>query len=59
MSHNTGPIRVAVTGGPWREIYRPDSERDQTYDEAVRVCQSVRKWYVQCGYNLIDVRNDA
>ena len=40
---------------PWREIYRTDSERDQSYEEAVRVYQSLREWYVQCGYNLIDV----
>lgn len=40
---------------PWREIYRTDSERDQSYDEAVRVYVTLREWYVQCGYDLIDV----
>jgi predicted ATPase len=40
---------------PWREIYRTDSERDQSYEEAVHVYQAIREWYVQCGYQLIDV----
>lgn len=40
---------------PWREIYRTDLERDQTYEEAVRVYQSLRAWYIRCGYNVIDV----
>jgi predicted ATPase len=40
---------------PWREIYRTDSERDQSYEEAVHVYESLREWYVQCGYKRIDV----
>lgn len=40
---------------PWREIYQTDAERDQSYEQAVRVYESVREWYVQCGYTLIDV----
>jgi predicted ATPase len=40
---------------PWREIYRTDTERDQTYEEGVAVHQSLRQWYERCGYSLIDV----
>ncbi len=40
---------------PWQEIYRTDSERDQTYDEAVRVYNSIRSWYSDCGYALVEV----
>lgn len=35
---------------PWEEIYRTDSERDQTFAESVRVFDSVRAWYGRCGY---------
>jgi predicted ATPase len=40
---------------PWRAIYQTDSERDQSYEQAVGVYQAVRAWYLQCGYDLIDV----
>jgi predicted ATPase len=40
---------------PWREIYRTDTERDQSFDNAVSVYHSLRDWYMECGYNLIEV----
>lgn len=40
---------------PWREIYRTDDERDQTFDEAVTVYRALRDWYTRCGYNLLEV----
>ena len=40
---------------PWEEIYCTDAERDQTYEEAVTVFHSVRRWYDRCGYELIEV----
>jgi predicted ATPase len=45
----------AIILPPWREIYRVDSERDQSYEEAVRVYESLRAWYIECGYTLIEV----
>ena len=39
----------------WREIYRTDSERDQSYEDAVRTYQSLRNWYARCGYTLVEV----
>jgi predicted ATPase len=40
---------------PWREIYRTDSERDQTFEQAVQVHDWIRRWYAQCDYDLIEV----
>jgi predicted ATPase len=45
----------AIILPPWREIYQVDSERDQSYEEAVRVYESLRGWYIECGYSLIEV----
>jgi predicted ATPase len=51
--------RTAFILPPWREIYRTDTERDQSFDEAVSVFRSLRDWYVECGYNLIEVPTGA
>lgn len=40
---------------PWREIYHTDSERDQSYEEAVRVHRALHEWYIKCGYNVVEV----
>jgi len=40
---------------PWEAIYRTDAERDQTFEESVRVHEAVREWYVQCGFEPIEV----
>ena len=40
---------------PWPEIFRRDAERKQTFDEAVRTCQSMVKIYTRYGYDLIEV----
>lgn len=40
---------------PWREIYRTDGERDQTFEQAVRVHENLRRWYEHCGYDLLEV----
>lgn len=40
---------------PWEEIYCTDAERDQSFEEAVRVHDSVCRWYSECGYALIEV----
>jgi predicted ATPase len=38
---------------PWREIYRQDAQRDQSYAQAVNVHDSLRRWYVGCGFKLV------
>ncbi len=40
---------------PWKEIYATDTERDQTYQDAVRVHEVLMDWYLQCGYELVEV----
>jgi predicted ATPase len=40
---------------PWEAIYRVDSERDQTFGESVRVHDTLRQWYLRCGYEIVSV----
>lgn len=40
---------------PWKEIYGTDSERDQTFEEAVEVFEGMRRWYLQWGYETLEV----
>jgi predicted ATPase len=40
---------------PWRQIYRQDEERDQSFAESVRVHDRLRQWYERCGYELVSV----
>jgi predicted ATPase len=46
---------VAFILPPWSEIYRTDAERDQTFEESIEVYRSLRDWYAQCGYDLVEV----
>jgi predicted ATPase len=40
---------------PWKEIYRNDSERDQSYVECQRVSARLESWYISLGFELVDV----
>jgi len=40
---------------PWEVIYANDSERDQSFAEAVDVHAAVVRWYRSCGYALHEV----
>jgi predicted ATPase len=40
---------------PWEEIYCGDTERDQTFEEAMAVHGRVVLWYRACGYTLHEV----
>jgi predicted ATPase len=44
---------------PWEQIYCGDIERDQTFDEAVALHGAIRDWYIECGYNLVEVPRDS
>ena len=44
---------------PWEAIYRTDAERDQTFAEAVQVCEGLRTWYARWGYETIEVPRTA
>jgi len=49
--------KVFVTP-PWQEIYKTDSERDQTFDQAVDVHDKVCNWYAEHKYELIIIPKD-
>jgi len=36
------PVVFLLT--PWEEIYATDSERDQTFEEAIKVLKRVKRW---------------
>jgi predicted ATPase len=40
---------------PWEDIYVNDSERDQTFAEAIDVHARIVQWYRSCGYVLDEV----
>jgi predicted ATPase len=40
---------------PWEAIYATDTERDQSYADAVAVHEKLARWYVSCGYVLHEV----
>jgi predicted ATPase len=40
---------------PWEAIYTTDTERDQTFAEAVRVHRRASDWYSTLGYELVEL----
>jgi predicted ATPase len=40
---------------PWEAIYATDTERDQSFAEAVQVHAMIVEWYRSCGYVLDEV----
>ena len=40
---------------PWREIYRMDNERDQTFEDCLRIHERLLRWYRHCGVTLHEV----
>jgi predicted ATPase len=40
---------------PWEAIYATDSERDQSFAEAIEVHAKLVRWYRSCGYVLNEV----
>jgi len=70
MLHEASPLlsgeRAALLAGypfhgtvfvlpPWEAIYANDSERDQSFAEAVAVHTKVVLWYASCGYVVNEV----
>ena len=35
---------------PWKEIYKTDSERDQTFEESISIYEMLYDWYLLSGY---------
>jgi predicted ATPase len=44
---------------PWREIYRRDGERIQSFDEAARTFALVREAYLEAGYRPLEIPKDT
>jgi predicted ATPase len=40
---------------PWREIFLNDAERPQTFDEAQELSAHIRRAYIDCGFNVIEL----
>jgi len=44
---------------PWKEIYRNDTERDQSFEEGIEVYEWIAKWYRQHDYDVVIVPKDT
>lgn len=44
---------------PWKEIYKTDGERKQTWAEAVRTYEALKEAYARYGYEVTDVPKDT
>jgi predicted ATPase len=44
---------------PWPAIYVNDSERDQSFDDALRVDAALRRWYTHCGWRWVELAPDT
>jgi predicted ATPase len=47
--------REVFIAPPWRDIYRTDDERTQSWAEAVRTYESVRETYMRYGYRPVEL----
>ena len=44
---------------PWKEIYRNDTERDQSFEQSIEVYQRLEKWYKEHDYEIIVLPKDS
>jgi len=44
---------------PWKEIYRNDSERDQSFEQSIEVYERLDKWYREHHYDMVLLPNDT
>ena len=44
---------------PWKEIYRNDEERDQSFEESIEVYERLDKWYREHGYDNVVLPKDT
>lgn len=48
-------VEDVLLAPPWPEIYATDTERKQTYDEAVKTYRVMIESYENCGYNVVEI----
>ncbi|MEL7797682.1 AAA family ATPase [Idiomarina loihiensis] len=53
--HDFSYNRTVFLLPPWKDIYVTDAERDQTFEQAVEVYEGMKKWYLQWGYEVLEV----
>jgi predicted ATPase len=46
---------LAILLPPWKEIYRQDDQRLESFEEACEIHEHLRDSYHKCGYNTIDL----
>jgi predicted ATPase len=47
--------RSVFIAPPWREIFQQDRERKQSFEEAVRTCETMFATYAELGYQLVEI----
>jgi hypothetical protein len=47
--------RLVFVAPPWQEIFHPDRERKQDFNEAVRTHEAMVATYTECGYELVEL----
>lgn len=47
--------QMAILLPPWKEIYRQDGERLESFEEACEIHEHLKASYQKCGYNTIDL----
>lgn len=40
---------------PWKEIFQNDTERKETFEEAVSISEEIKKSYLKLGFRLVEV----
>ncbi len=44
---------------PWKDIYKKDNERYETYEEAVKIYEDLKKTYLNLGYEVLEIPIDT
>ena len=44
---------------PWEDIYETDNERRESFDDAIKIYESIKNAYIHLGYTPIEVPKDA
>jgi predicted ATPase len=50
--------KIFITS-PWKEIFRNDTERDQSFEQSIEVYKRLDKWYREHGYDIVMLPEDT